>query len=72
MLIASVPAPAVRGEDPIAVLPSWNVTVPVGLEVPEVGTTLVLRVIVWPETAVAGLAVRVTVVACSGAVAALT
>jgi hypothetical protein len=67
VLTASVPVSAAKVEDPIAVPPSANVTVPVGEELPEVGATFALRVIACPNAAVVGVAVRVVAVACSGA-----
>jgi hypothetical protein len=68
VLTESIPLPAARLAEPIAVVPSLKVIVPVA----EVGATVAVSVIACPDAAVAAEAVRVTVVVCSGAAAAFT
>lgn len=60
-VVTKVADPLLRGALPRLVVPSTNVTVPVGL--PGVAVTVAVKVTCWPEVIVLGLAVTVVVVA---------
>jgi hypothetical protein len=64
VLMASTPLPEAMVSDPIAVVPSLKLIVPVA----EAGVTVAVRVIACPDTAVAAEAAKVTAVVVSGAV----
>jgi hypothetical protein len=63
--VEKVATPEARLPVPIDVVPSENVTVPVGVAVPDVSVTDALKLIVVPEEAVVGKAVSWVVVAAS-------
>ena len=65
VLTASIPLPELKLPDPIEVLPSRKVTVPVA----EAGATVAVSVIGCPDTTVVAEAARVTEVVCSPAAA---
>lgn len=63
--VVNVAWPFVRDSEPSVVEPSLNVTVPVGVPLPDVGLTVAVNVTDWPNTAgLAEEATDVTVVGC--------
>ena len=65
VLAVSIPLPEAKLADPIEVLPSRKVSVPVA----EAGVTAAVSMMDCPETAVVAEAARATVVVCSPAAA---
>jgi hypothetical protein len=63
VLMLRDPLPAARVAVPIAVVPSWKVTVPLGDDDPEAGATVAVSVMACPAVAVAADATSVVAVA---------